>query len=191
MSKDIVLAFSGGLASLIVAALARKRGELRGVVVGTRNAADAIAAFVARDFLDYRVEALPPAVQEVLRTVRAIRSSDPRLTVPEALSLVPLALVEAGAPDRLVLSGFGLSPAPAAVRRHLLGTAALSPGLSRRTQAPPRSLVLRAARELAIPDGFAMASRRIPAEGSGVGPALREAGHARHTSVARLLDRVG
>lgn len=184
-----VLAFSGGLASLIVAALARKHGDLRCAVVGTPNAADAIAALVARDFLDYPVDLLPPSVPEVLRATRAIGSSNPRLTVAEALSIVPLALVEARCADRLVLSGFGLAPRSPAVGRHLLGMAVLSPGL-RRTAAPPRSLLLRAARELALPDGFALASRRIPAEGSGIGPALRAAGHARHVSVGRLVGRV-
>ena len=182
-----VLAFSGGLASLVLAALARKRVELQCVVVGTRNAADVAAALVARDFLDHRVEVLMPTVSEVLDLARTIRSSDPRLAAPDLLSLIPLALVAARSPDRPVFSGFGLCPRSPAVRRHLLATSVRSPGLGRRTPALPRSLLVRVARELALPDGFTGASRRIPLEGSGIGPALREAGHARHASVGRLL----
>lgn len=185
-----VLAFSGGLASLIVAALARKRGEVRGLVVGPPHAADVLAALVARDFLDYPVDVLSPSVPGVLRAARTIVSANPGLTVPEALSLVPLVLAERYCPGEIVLSGFGLSPRSPAVRRHLFAVPALSPGLGRRGASPPRSLVLRAARELGIPEGFASASRRTPVEGSGIGPALRAAGHARHLSVERLVARV-
>ena len=115
----VVLAFSGGLGSLLLAAVARKRGAVECVVVGTRGAADVGAALVARDFLDYPVEVLQPSPRKVLSTARAIRAADPALSPPDVLSLVPLALVRERCGDEIVLSGFSLAPASPPLRRHL------------------------------------------------------------------------
>ncbi len=184
--ERLVLAFSGGLGSLILAGLARKHGDVRCVVVGTRGAADVAAALVARDFLDYRVEVLAPRPASILGTARALRAAEPRLHLAEILDLVPLALVEARYPRETVLSAFALAPRSAALRRHLAGRPSVSP--------PPgsaavttRRFALRVARQLAIPEGFSEAARRSPAEGSGIGPALRAMGHSHHRSVDRLL----
>lgn len=185
----VVLAFSGGLSSLLTAAIARKQGDVRCVVVGTRGAADVGTAVVARDFLDLRLEVLSPRPPLILETARGLRASDPRLTSAEALDLVPLALVASRHAGQSVLSGFATAPRSAAMADHL--TAPGSPshrGGPWRRVPPPRRLLLRAARELAIPDGFALEARRRPAEGSGIGPAIRGLGHSKHASVERLLD---
>lgn len=146
------------------------------------------AALVARDFLDYRLDVLTPRPQAVLRTARAIRASDPGLDVADVLSLVPLALVEERHPGALVLSGFGLSPVSPRLRRHLATVRARSPGLrGREIRQSSRSVIRKMAGDLAIPDGFVGTPRRTPAEGSGVGPALRAEAHERHVSLGRLI----
>ncbi len=181
-----VLAFSGGLGSLILAGLARKHGDVRCVVVGTRGAADVAAALVARDFLDYRVEVLTPRPASILLTSRTVRAAEPRLHLAEVLDLVPLALVEARYPRETVLSAFALAPRSVALRRHLARRPSVSPSPGA-AAVTTRRLALRLARQLAIPEGFAAAARRSPAEGSGIGPTLRALGHGRHRSVDRLL----
>lgn len=184
----VVLAFSGGLASLVVAALARKRGPLDCVVVGTRGAADVQAAVVARSFLDYRVEVLCPSPAAILRAARSLAAAHPSLSREDVLSMVPLTLVEERHGRDLVLSGFGLSPRSVPLHRLLAAARTLAPGLPAASHgSPPRRVLLRLAEELAIPDAFRLGPRRTPAEGSGVGPALRALGHARRASVDRLL----
>ncbi len=182
----VVLAFSGGLGSLILAGLARKHGDMRCVVVGTRGAADVGAALVARDFLDYRLEVLTPRPASILQTARGLRAQAPALPLADILDLVPLALVEARHPRETVLCGYALAPRSPALRRHLAHRPSRSPAPAA-AAGTSRRLALRMAEELAIPDGFAAASRRSPSEGSGIGPVLRAMGHARHRSVERLL----
>ncbi len=184
----MVLAFSAGLASLMVAALARKHGELRCLVVGTRGAADLSAALVARDFLDYRLEVVTPSPASALRTARGIRAAAPRLTLAEVLDLVPLALVEDRCPDALVLSGFGLARASPALRRHLAGRPSRAPAILRGGEGPSRPVVLRLGRAIGLPDAFIGMGHGRPAEGSGIGPAIRALGHAHHRSVEALVS---
>ncbi len=180
----VILAYSGGLASLVLAAIARKHGDLRCVVVGTKGAADAEAAKVAQFFLDYPVDVLRPTPDTLLGTARAMLRTAPRLSAADVLAILPLTLVEQANPGCPVLSGFGLVPRSPGVDRRLAATGSHAPGFRR---APSRAIVLRLARELGLPDAFALAAHRSPAEGSGIGPALRALGHARHASVARLL----
>ncbi len=186
--RRVVLAFSAGLASLVLAALARKHGELRCLVVGTRGAADLGAALVARDFLDYRLEVVTPSPASVLRTATGLRAAAPKLALAEILDLVPLALVEDRCPDAIVLSAFGLVRASPALRRHLAGRSSRAPALLRAGEGPSRPAVLRMGRSIGLPDAFIGMGHRRPAEGSGIGPALRALGHGHHRSVAALVS---
>ncbi len=185
--RRVVLAFSAGLASLVLAALARKHGELRCLVVGTRGAADLSAALVARDFLDYRLEVVTPSPASALRAAIDIRAAAPNLALAEVLDLVPLALVEDRCPDALVLSGFGLALASPALRRHLAGRPSRAPAMPRAGEGLSRPTVLRIGRAIGLPDAFIGMGHRRPAEGSGIGPALRALGHAHHRSVETLV----
>lgn len=186
--QGVVLAFSGGLASLVLAALARKRGPVTCVVVGTAGAADVQAALVAKSFLDYRVKILLPSRSSIQRAILTVRTADPRLRVDDVLPLVPVALVRERYPQDLVLSGFGLVQRSSAVARHLYLSRMEAPGMrGPPAVALPRSSLLRLASALAIPDAFARAPRRTPLEGSGIGPVLRAMAHAHHSSVGRLI----
>ncbi len=184
----VVLAYSGGLASLILAAIARKHGDVRCVVVGTRGAADVEAALVAKSYLDHPVQVLRPSPPAILRTARALCAANPGLSLADGLALVPLALVAERWPEEALLSGFGLSPRTPAMERYLLDAGLPPPGRRAiRGGARGRREVVALADALGLPASFSRAARRSPAEGSGVGPALRALGHARHMSVERLV----
>ncbi len=186
----VVVAFSGGLASLVLAALIRKRCDMECEVVGLSGSSDVEAAAVAEMFLDYPVRVIRPSAAHVLRTARWIATRGGGLSAPEALSLVPLALVEARHPRQRVVSGFGLTWESPRVRSCLRAESARFPGL--RTQAPAsasRASLLGVADLLGLPDSFSRAARRSPAEGSAVGPAVRAAAHAEHVSLHRFLAR--
>lgn len=185
-TRRVVLAFSGGLASLVLAAVARKHGDLGCLVVGTRGAADVQAALVARDFLDYRLEVVVPSPEAILRTAMQLRAQAPALSFPEVLDLVPLALAEARDPTAAVLTGFGLARASPGLRRHLADRPSRSPAIAR-LNGPARGLAIRLGRELGLPDAFSGMGHRRPAEGSGIGPVLRALGHARHRSLEALV----
>lgn len=182
-----ILAFSGGLASLMVAALVRKRGDLRCVVVGLPGASDVEAAQVAHLFLDYPVSILRPTPTQALRAARSIAASDARLALSDVLALVPLALVEGRYSRRPVLSGFGLAARGAALRRALWPQRHRCPGLRSRAPAPTRAPLVRMAVDLGLPESFTLAAPRTPVEGSGIGPALRTLAHREGVSLPRLL----
>ncbi len=182
-----VLAFSGGLGSLIVAALARKRGDMRCVVVGIPGSADVEAAKVAQTFLDYPVSVLRPTATQALRAARSVAASNHCLPVPDVLALVPLVLVERRYGPRSVLSGFGLTARSPALRRALQPRRRGCPGLAPRAPASTRTSVVRMAIALGLPESFALAASRTPIEGSGIGPMLRALGHRERMSLPRLL----
>lgn len=185
------LAFSGGLGSLLVAAVARKRCDLRCVVVGFRGAADVEAAMVAQKFLDYPVTVLRPTPRGAWRAARELRSSDPELSLSEVLALVPLALVEGRHPSARVLSGFGLTARTPALRRALHRREAPGPGLRLRFSRSTRLPLLRMAQAVGLPESFVRAAPRTPSEGSGVGPALRALARSRRVTLARLVASDG
>ena len=183
-----VVAFSGGLASLVLVALIRKRCEMACEVVGLPGSSDVEAARVAEKFLDYRVRVVHPTPTQVLRTARGLVARGNGFSASEALSLVPLALVEARHPRQRVVSGFGLTWESPRVRSCLRRETARFPGLRAGGSLPPsRASLLGVADLLGLPESFSRAARRSPAEGSGVGPVVRAAAHADHMSLHRFL----
>ena len=185
--REPILAFSGGLGSLVVAALARKRGDLRCVVVGFRESADVQAAMVAEGFLDYRVSIVQPVSTRFVQMARSLAASAPRLAVADILSLLPLALLEERYAPHPVLSGFGLTARTATLRQALATRRPWCPGLGGSAAGLTRAPLLRIADVLGLPESFRFAAPRAPAEGSGIGPRLRAMAHARGVSVARFL----
>lgn len=187
----VVIAYSGGLASLLLAALIRKRAEIHCEVLGLPGSADAQAAVVAETYLDYPVHVVRATPAQVLRSAQRLVAQD-AMPPESAVSLVPLALIEARHPRTRVVSGFGLTWDSPPVRAFLDSDRSLSPGLRARGVAPPpRSQLLAIADLLGLPEAFSRAARRRPAEGSAVGPLLRAAAHAQHTSLDRLLRGLG
>ncbi len=184
-----VLAFSGGLGSLVVASLARKRCDLRCVVAGVRNAPDLAAAGLTQDFLDYRLDVVRLTPRASLILARRLADRHPGLPVAEILSLVPLAAVRERHRGPLVAGFDGTSRTSA-----FLGIAEslsfASPLV--RTSAGgvvPRARLLAAARRLGIPDAFTHVSARDPSVGSGVAPALRALAKDSEGSLSDLLQR--
>lgn len=189
--EEATFAFSGGLGSLVVAALVRKRCDLECVVVGTRGSADVEAAVVARDFLDHRLSVLRPTPSQALGTARSIAAAQPRLSLGEVLALVPLRLVEERYRPLPVFSGFGLTANGTALRRALASRSRWCPGLRLGIEGDTRAPLVRMAFAAGLPESFVRAAPRTPAEGSGIGPALRGLAHARHVSLTRFLASAG
>ena len=184
----IVLAFSGGLGSLLVAALARKRCDLQCVVVGSRTSADVGAALVAQKFLDYPVTVLSPSAERARTVGRRIRSADPLLPLEDVLALVPLEFVEEHHPLEPVVSGFGLTARTPSLRRALESKAGRCPGLRLRVSHSTRVPLTRMAEAAGLPVSFIRAAPRSPLEGSGLGPALRALARSQRVSLDRLLS---
>jgi hypothetical protein len=184
----LVVAFSGGLASLVLVALVRKRCDVACEVLGLPGSADVEAAAVAEKFLDYPVRVIRPTPAQVLRVACSLATRETGLSTSEVLSVLPLVLLEVRHPDLRIVSGFGLTWDSPRVRSFLPSRSAVFPGLRPREAAPPpRVRLLGVADLLGLPETFSRASRRRPAEGSGVGPALRAAAHAERISLDRLL----
>lgn len=185
-----VFAFSGGLGSLILAALLRKRVELDCVVVASGESRDLADALLAERFLDYRVTPLRLAPSRAQSMARSIGATGPGLSLPAILSLVPLRAVLDARPRGTVVAGYGF--------HHGQGTATLR--AAHRVRLPwltvsgglglPRERAVRLARSLGLPDAFARVRPRSPAVGSGVDRALRELARRKKTRVAALVRAV-
>lgn len=184
----IVLAFSGGLGSLLVAAVARKRCEVRCVVVGLRGASDVEAARVAQKFLDYPIAVLQPSADGAWRMARAIRARHPDLPLSEVLAIVPMALVQKEHPRDPILTGFGLTARTPTLHHALGSDAARCPGLRLRISRSTRVPLLQMAEAAGLPESFVRAAPRSPLEGSGIGPALRALARSRKVPFARLFS---
>jgi len=185
--EGVTLAFSGGLASSLLAAVARKRCTLRCLVVGIDEAPDLQAARLAQDFLDVRLETLRPSALEILRWARSIAQAAPTLRPSEVASLVPLTAVLARPQAKPVLAGFGPVPLPLAARRYLRKVDAVLPFQGVGMRAIARATLRAAARVLGLPEAFVRSRRRPPGEGSGVWSVLRSLATHRGTTVAMLL----
>jgi len=168
-----VLAFSGGLTSLVMAMVARKRSDLRCLVAGVEGSADIAAAKRAKDSFEYRVEVVPLDAARV-RTIAAGLAADfPGLTGPQRRELVPLRAVLLRAPETRVLAGLrgtrhsvelGQAAERAGARLPLLHV--LGGGASRET-------VRSAALHLGLPAAWARVRHRSPSEGAGIVEFLR------------------
>ncbi len=165
----VALAYSGGLASTLVAMVARKRCVLKCVVAGVDGSSDVLAAKAAKAHLDYYVEYAILSPSHVLplrgRIAAAHRNLDPR----ELDDLVPLHAALERAEGRPMLSGFGLPPLRAPMVAALKRTGVDCPihAVARGTTIS-RSMLRDAATSLGLPVEWARASHRAPAEGAGI-----------------------
>jgi len=186
--EQVVLAFSAGLRSLVVAAVLRKRTELKCVVAGARGAADVVESGLAKDYLDYDVHVVPLSPSRVLSLARDIASEHLHLPPGEVLDLVPLSAVRSVESRGAIVTGCHARSLPA----NLAKSSRLAPlelPLSDVLRVGPiRRAELRAlGRHLSIPESFLRVRARPPASGSGVASAVRSYALDRQTSIRSLL----
>jgi len=183
------LAYSGGLGSTLLAAIARKRCDLTCYTVGLRGSADLRAAEAAALFLDYRVEQIRITPSNAVALARGLAATVPMATAPEILSLLPAWTVAARTDRRPLLAGFGTAPTSSRVRDLLPNLRISSPLL--RLEEGETSAVRRrlsaCADVLGIPAAFGKPRRRPPGSGSGIGPAIRQIAASRHTTIRAIL----
>lgn len=184
-----VLAFSGGLASLVLAALLRKRLDLDCVVVGLDGAPDLLAARRAADFLDYRVVELRLSPKRAVALVRRVLDRR-RVAVRAAVALAPVMAVVAANPGKTVIAGCGARPDSLAPLLVEAGVAlpwwSLTAG-----RGMPRSRIQALARELGLPEPFVRVRARSPPAGTGLEAALRSVGRERGLPLRGLFPRRG
>lgn len=165
----VSLAYSGGLASTLVATLARKRCALECVVAGVDGSSDVLAAKAAKAHLDYRVDYVILALDDAMRIRARIAAEHPGLSGRDLDNLVPLYAVLERANDSPLLSGFGLPPLSLAVVATLrrMDVAVPIRAASRGTTVS-RSLLRAAATALGLPREWARSAHRAPVKGAGI-----------------------
>jgi len=170
----VALAYSGGLASTLIAMIARKRCALDCVVAGVDGSPDVLAAKAAKAHLDYRVEYVVMSREDALRIRAQIVRSHPGLPWRDVHNLVPLHATLERADGRTMLSGFGVPQPGAAMVAALRRANVVWPlhTIARGTTLS-RSAVQSAAAALGLPPEWARVSHRAPAEGAGIRDWLR------------------
>lgn len=164
----VVLAYSGGLKSTLVAMIARKRCDLRCVVAGAEGSADVEAGKSAKQHLDYRMETILLDSAEVRRIDRQLAADLPGLTAADRNALIPLhAVIEitSGSP---LLSGFA-RPIRASIVAALDDAQVGIPLHSAQQGGPISRTEFRAAAlDLALPASWAHVRHRAPPSGAGI-----------------------
>ena len=170
----VALAYSGGLASTLIAMIARKRCELDCVVAGVDGSSDVVAAKAAKSHLDYRIEVVILRREDAMRIRARIEASHPGLRPRDIDNLVPLHAALERAEGRTMLSGFGVARPDSATVAALGGAAVVWPlhTIARETSLT-RSAIRTAATALGLPPEWARVSHRAPAEGAGIRDWLR------------------
>ncbi len=164
----VVLAYSGGLASTLVAMVARKRCDLRCFVAGVQGSPDVEAAKVAKDYLDYRMHFVTLDAKAVRALARRITDGHRSLTATECGALVPLHAVLRRVRCDRVLAGFGGPHIRPAILEILRSTSVRIP-LHGIVRGPlPRDRLRDAALRLGLPADWARTRHRAPAEGAGI-----------------------
>ncbi len=165
----IVLAYSGGLASTLIAMIARKRCTLVCVVAGLEGSPDVQAAKAAKLHLDYRVEYDILSRADAIRIRAQVATAHPKLTPSEIDNLVPLHAALETADGGPMLSGFGPSRFGAGTVAALRRVDVTFPiHAVARGAALSRSMLRDAALLLGLPATWAHVAHRSPAEGAGL-----------------------
>jgi len=163
------LAYSGGLASTLLAMIARKRCALVCVVAGVEGSPDLLAAKAAKAHLDYRVEYVILNRADAVRIRTQIATARPKLPRSDVDNLVPLHAALETADGGPMLSGFGpprLGVEMVAALRSLdvsLPIRAVARGVTL-----SRTMLRDAAMMLGLPATWARVTHRSPVEGAGI-----------------------
>jgi Asparagine synthase len=171
-ARSARIAFSGGLGSLIVAALARKRTDLTCVVVGQRNSPDVLRAVALRNHLDFRLDIKTPALAEILERIRAFSGDHSRWRPDELMDAVPILTALAMGPGPW-FTGYGSRPSSSPTKTWIGTLHAATPLLAGKSPVATRRQLIAAGRVLGIPDGFLRTPPRSPGAGSGIASRLR------------------
>jgi len=184
-----VLAFSAGLGSIVVAAIARKRLDLTCSVVGIGRAPDRVAADRCASFMDYPIRRIQLRPEEAVRIGREIVRRTPRLDAAEVWSLVPTAAVREQNPTALVLGGHGTARISRAVSESLTAYGVKTPLRASQTSTlPARSTLSACATLLGLPPAFGRPARRPAASGSGVADAVLRVAASQGIRTSDLLQ---
>ena len=177
----VILAYSGGLASTLVAMVARKRCDLVCVVVGVEDSAAVRAAKAAKAHLDYRVQFVQPDIEGTRRIRDRINAATRHISATAVRALIPLRMVLEETPNQTILAGFGPRTPDATLGTILKDWGVLCPLLDlARSQPLPRSLLREAAISLGLPVEWARAAHREPATSAGINDFLPATGPLRH-----------
>ncbi len=167
------LAFSGGLVSLLLAMVARKRSDIRCLVAGVDGSADVTEAMRAKESFDYRVEVVPLDAARVGMIGAGVARDFPHLTSAQRSVLVPLRAVLLRAPEARVLAGLGTVRDSKELCEAAERAGARLPLLHVDRGGFSREMVRSAALYLGLPIGWARVRHRSPSEGAGVAHLLR------------------
>ena len=168
------LAYSGGLASTLLAMIARKRCALVCVVAGIEGSPDVQAARAAKLHLDYRVEYDILSRADAIRIRAQIATAHPKLTRSDIDNLVPLHAALETADGGSMLSGFGPSRFGAGMVAALRRVDVAFPiHAVARGATVSRAMLRDAALMLGLPTPWAHVAHRSPAEGAGIREVLR------------------
>jgi len=163
------LAYSGGLASTLIAMIARKRCVLVCVVAGLEGSPDVQAVRAAKLHLDYRVEYDILSRADAIRIRAQIATAHPKLTPSQIDNLVPLHAALETANGGPMLSGFRPSRFGAGMVAALRRVDVTFPiHAVARGATLSRSMLRDAALLLGLPATWAHVAHRSPAEGAGL-----------------------
>jgi hypothetical protein len=173
--SQVALAYSGGLASTILAMVARKRCELECIVAGAADSADVHAALEAARYLDLRVTPVVLDASAIKRILRWAEAQGLRHPIGSFASVLPVLAVRERTTREVVLTGFGIRRVHPPILDSLLrlGTQAPWAGVSH-GEPISRNRVRAAAISLGLPEELARVPHRDPADGAGVTAFLEE-----------------
>jgi hypothetical protein len=167
--QHVALSYSGGLASTLVAMVARKRCELNCFVAGTADSPDVKEAMAAKTYFDYRIEHVPLNRTETHRVLAAVEMLDPQLRGTRRAGLIPLCAVIERATDGVVLCGYGGSRlGPDLVRALERAEVRVPLHDLLHGRAASRHLLQSAAIFLGLPVAWARKVHRNPETGAGI-----------------------
>jgi len=176
--ERVALAYSGGLASTLIAMIARKRCELNCFVAGTSDSPDVKAAIAAKRYFDYRTIHVAMNRSETRRVLAAVARLDPRLSQSKRGGLVPICAVIERASEGVILTGYGRSRRGPGETAALEQTGVRMPLHELRARGDvTRELLRSAAISLGLPVEWARTSHRDPEVGAGIAPFLPRDGH--------------
>jgi len=168
-SNRVGLAYSGGLASTLVAMVARKRCDLDCLVAGSAESADVRAARAAKQHMDYRIELVLLDGASTRQIRDRLVAARPGLSPRAVGSLLPLFAVVERAEGIPWLAGFGSTRVDPKIITESQRLGVRAPLLDPSTGTTvPRAMLRAAAISLGLPKEWARVRHRAPAVGAGI-----------------------